>query len=294
MEYPLDSHPYYKVLQGPDATRYVTVAGAIASLFEVVELAGADFGYPDRETYTSGDRYFHPDLRISVHGYGEWDDAHQEFANFLLKNPMVRQHLHSDPKLHEEREAKHFLCRLISQMRIAARMDAVLVGNEFFETAYHIVLRYMDSFFSRQNQIDPGVLTISQEVLAIAGLNFAPADFSELVAVRQSSEITAYATEFREAIGSAHLTNDFAASLKELMREALETHEIRKRAKSILNTTSTVSTTLGAIPMLGTVASLAGLASDFGSRRIDRKKSDWYLIGPRMKEVAIEDYLQTD
>jgi hypothetical protein len=65
-------------------------------------------------------------------------------------------------------------------------------------------------------------------------------------------------------------------------------------ATTAFQTTGSVMNVVGLIPVVGTVASVANIATDVSARLAEAqaKKRRWYLLGPKMSEVALTNILR--
>jgi hypothetical protein len=130
------THPYYRVLYGPESSKLQVRAAALTCLFPNVVLAGADSVLPDQNRYLSDRDYFHPDLRISLSWrQNERAPENRAIARMLLhddlnvKKLLMSQHFLSGDLVLME----HFLCRVALQVRLAVQHNATLIGDEFFQ-----------------------------------------------------------------------------------------------------------------------------------------------------------------
>jgi hypothetical protein len=291
------SHPYYQSLYSFEPEKYAVRAAALASLFENIELASADHGYPDYKTYLVGDSYRHPELRIAMSWQDrEWSKEGEEFAKYANVTRLFGDIFEKHPHFRGNKNAQeHFLCRLIQQIRLAIRKDATIVGNDFFYSVYQIAAPHVKAFIDDSTgQLPEGLaLNLGERTLDIVGLNFSPENFDEFAAVRSSVEISKYATAFREAVVEASSTPNLQSRLIDLMKEAMDSQDVARRAKGVFQTTGSILNVAGFIPIAGTIASVGGVVADAAERGLEKKISlkDWYLIGPKMKDVALKDFL---
>jgi len=292
------SHPYYATLYGPKPEQVLPKAGALVALFQIIELASADHDLPERQRYRTGDSYFHPELRLSVsHKDFEWTGEAKSLAEFCFKSRLVDNLFAGVPLFSGNRGLQHhFLSRLVLQVRLAIRLNALLVGDRFFQSVYRAVGPYIKQFVDDTPGPLPEGLTLelSERTIAVTGLEFAPASFDAFCAIRASKQISEYATSFRDAISKARTSSDLDSGLLHLMKQALDSEEIARRASAALQATGSVLNVVGLIPVAGTVASIGSIATDIAGRAADAKarKHHWYLLGSEMKSVALTDLLR--
>lgn len=289
---------YYQTLYGPHEDHMPVRAAALSCLFPEIVLAPADAQLPDSRSFTSDRIYKHPDLRLSMSwAETEWSEANQEIAKAAATDPRVRETLASLPHIGTDQgKQHHFLCRLVLQNRLASTTAATLIGNTVFQRIFALVAPWIVSITgdSVPASSGPTRLPISEEVLDVVGLNFAPGAIDAFAAIRMSSAITEYATSFREVLTSAASQPDLEQALLKLMKEAMDTSEIADQVASGFATSGSALGLLGFIPFVSTAASVLGVATDVGSRATEKisEKKSWYLIGAKMHEVAVQDLLK--
>ncbi|MFW6854900.1 hypothetical protein ACODYM_26770 [Burkholderia gladioli] len=293
------SHPYYATLYGVAPAKVLRRAGALVALFDRIELASADHALPDRETYAAGDGYFHPDLRLSVsHKDVEWTDESDSLASFCFQTGVLDSTFAQHPFFQSDRNLqRHFLSRLVLQVRLAIRLNALLIGDSFFQDVYRKVSPYIRQFVEDlSGQLPQGlILDLSERTLAVTGLEFAPASFDAFAAIRSSKEIAAYASSFREAIGKSLSAPDLDSALLQLMKQALDSQEVSRRATSAIQTTGSVLNIVGLVPVVGSIASVGSIGADVAGRiaAARERKHNWYLLGAEMKSVALKQLLRS-
>ncbi len=269
------------------------------ALFERIELASADHGLPDASKFFIGDRYYHPELRLSVSHHDSDMELPKEadsLAEFCIRENLLastlgkRAPFKADPYLQ-----RLFVSRLVQQVRLAIKLKALIVGNRFFYSVYRIVGPYIKQFIDdTPGRLPDGlILELNEETLTLTGLEFAPASFDAFVAIRASKEISSYAASFREAIAVARSTNDLQSSLLNLMKTAMDSQEIAKRATGAIQTGGSILNVVGLIPIAGTVASIGSIGADLAGRAAEAKarKYDWYLLGSEMRSLGLKEFL---
>lgn len=293
------SHPYYATLYGTEPDKVLPRAGALVSLFDRIELASADHALPDQHTYFSGDQYYHPDLRLSVsqrYEDNEWTDEATRLTEFCLQTKLLDSTFgqHSFFKGNQFHQ-RHFISRLLQQVRLAIKLNALIVGDTFFHTVYKIISPYIKQFIDDSPGPLPDglILNLDERTLAITGLEFAPASFDAFAAIRTSKDISTYSSEFRNAIGIALSSNDLDKTLLGLMRKALDSQEVTKHVTNAIQTTGSVLNFIGLIPVAGSVASLGCIGADAAGRATEslRRHHNWYLLGSEIKSISLKQLL---
>jgi hypothetical protein len=288
---------YYQNLYGTKPDQVKREATALVALFDTVELAPGDQPLPDARTYSSGDTYFHPQLRISCsQDFHEWPEDTGAFAKYLLTEKKELINVLNKAGMVDDFAKIQFISRLVLQCRIAMRKDAVVIGNGVFEAVYRIVAPCMGA------HIEGWPLELEREqslmlepaLLDTIGLCVPAATFDAFCLIRGCAEITDYAKQFRDAISTASEQEDLEGTLLSLMREAREKDRITQHAVSALQASCSLSGVagafVGALPLGGTVTSLVGLGTDLAARRImDSSKSRrWYTFGSRLQELSLD------
>jgi hypothetical protein len=231
--------------------------------------------------------------------YNEWSDLNQEIAKAVAGNPNVQAVLAELPHLQQEEQRQHhFLCRLILQNRLAKTTGATLIGNAAFQRISTLAAPTIVSATGSERQpteAEAQHLGISERLLDVVGLNFSPANLEVFAAIRESKDITTYATSFREALVSAAASpSELEAKLLQLMKDAMESEDVAKKVSGGLSTAGSVLEVAGLVPVLGAVAGALGISADAAKRVADKRaeRKSWYLLGSKMQEVGIQDSLK--
>jgi hypothetical protein len=289
---------YYGSLYGTEPARMLVMAGALAALFERVELISADHALPDFARCVRDERYTNNDLRISIDlSDDNLRDEVDKLADFMVKQPNICNCFKTYKLFENDQQAQWiFIRRVIRQSRLAIESDALLVAGDLFHEIYSLILPHFSSFIS-----SPAVfmlkglpLVLEDRTFKVMGLNFAPKSYDDFLAIRSSSEIERYAKSFRGAIGAARKSEDFHTEMLNLMCDAMDHLEVSKHVSGALETTCSIASVAALIPGIGTVAALAGLSSDLANREVEAgaSKNEWYLIGSKMSEIAIKAALK--
>jgi hypothetical protein len=190
---------------------------------------------------------------------------------------------------------QHFVTRSLLQIRLAARTESTLLGNRFFQLLYSKLAPYIYqlSFDRPPLQSQPPKVLLSSKLIKASGLAFMPSDLEAFYEIRSSKKIMDYSEDFRAALRESAKFEDCEEKFLELMREAMETEEIATKAASAFQTAGSVSTVLGFFPVIGTAASCVGAWSDATGRASSSRadNASWFLLGPKMQEVAIRSQL---
>ncbi len=287
-------HPYYVALYGPDHHLLTSRATALSVLFDDIEFAGADAALPDYQTAITGRIYEHRDLRIRMSWEdNEWD--YKELSRRLLEFKDVNS-LFSQVSLFkvDEQLREHFLCRTILQLRLAKESNAILIGNTFYNHICERVIKYIGEELQLRSEASKKRWTLEPTTLDAFALSIPSKSIDTFASIRQYREISDYAKGFRNALKSSIENGKDSNALINLMREAMGKDEIRKKVAGAFQAAGSGANIGGLIPFVGTIASGIGITSDIASRALEesRAKHQWYLLGPKIQEVAIKELLK--
>jgi hypothetical protein len=135
---------------------------------------------------------------------------------------------------------------------------------------------------------------LSESSLTIIGLDWQCSSIDDFAAVRQAKKITDLARDFRAALFNAGDGNDIAKRLRGLMRDAMEWGEVAQKVKRGFEVAGYVASAISAVPGIGIGVTLAGYGLAGGQKEAEKReqRDRWYLIGPKMGEVALEALLK--
>ena len=227
--------------------------------------------------------------------HNEWDHENRAIAKVLMESNTIRALLASVPLFASDNFIKeHFLCRSLLQIRLSQLHGGVIIGNTFFNKVYDAIIEQVgEAVFSTPVDNKQGLWTLEERTLDIVGLDFPADSIDSFVAIRQSKEISEYSAEFRSAISSAITTGNVTDSLLQLMKKAMDQDAIRVKAAGGFQVLGSAANVGGLIPFLGSIASGLSIGADVASRAFSRASTNkqWYLLGPKMKEVALKRML---
>jgi len=292
------SHPYYRVLYGNDPHSLSTKAAAVASLYPEISLAPADASLPDHGSYLRDGIYYHPDLRIGSNlGDNEWSDENLAVAAAALSSEGAPAFLNSNPALRGGTNLHtHFLARTSLQIRLAAKTKATLIGDSFFRHAYSFVAPWVRELLGEPTTAGQprSKIAIEERTLDVVGLDFSPADLGAFAAMRASKEIAKYADSFRKAVEDASLHDQLEPRLLGLMAEAMDSGDVAKHVSRGFQTAGSMMTAVGLVPAIAAPASALEAVADVAGRTAAgvAARKDWYLLGAKMKEIAIREALE--
>ncbi|MGC3971453.1 MAG: hypothetical protein QM775_30170 [Pirellulales bacterium] len=289
---------YYEALYTLSPMEQQIRAANIGALFDTILLAPADEYLPDRKSYEKDGVYYHSDLRVKmpVKLWPHGDDLDKlidqmevdPVALNLIEQgslPITQAHLHAVVR------------RIVAQLILASSHRATIVFGDAGMVLANRILEILQNRPSEQlNDLgrDASILHFPEAVMPVIGFDWRCDSVDSFAAVRQSKEITQYSQDFRETIASVEDPLQLRATLLQRMREAMDWEAVAARAKATFETVGTTANIAGLFPVLGTLASLVNVHADMAQRAATRTESNsqWYLLGPKMREVALKDMLE--
>jgi hypothetical protein len=281
-----------------------TAAINLATLYTEIYLGVADEFLPDRESYTAGDMYRHPDLRlnalVSTTRYLQQESPEQRLLSYaVIQNELA-------PLTNDPEEGLLILHRIVDQIRLALSVDAVLIVGDQVASLVRQVFQQIrgDLHLQAPELHDVHRLVVEQSELRAMGLTWQCPDLDEFAAIRMSSEITTYADGFRSALESVQDTPQRLEKMKELMREAMSREAIARRANGAFETVGMVTDIIGAaldsipnemlpgaVPLFNDLVSLGSQMTSGQIKRIEARHK-WYLLGPKIHQLSLQDALK--
>lgn len=294
---PLKGHPYYEALYGenPELTRSNAVN--LASLFDKIILPPADDYLPDSTKSTDGKHYYNSELRLAVTMDWEFSSEARNMADRILDDPTIIRIFSEQPDLPKDpKKARFLLARITEQLKYASDHEAVLIADDSAAGLISAVSRLVRSDIHKANSSPggPAILKFNDKSFKATALSWNCENVDAFRGIRQSNEITQYATGFRKALLTASKSADLESEMRRLMRQAMSYEAISKRTKGAFETTGLLTDIVGFIPVVGNIANVVGLGSSAGSALAERKVNDfqWYLLGPKMHEVDLQRVLR--
>lgn len=195
------------------------------------------------------------------------------------------------------RFAHHHLRRLLYQIASSTSQDIPLVvTDEELELLARIESFITNSQFPSPIAL-PSVRTINAtRVDRFAGgiLKFSPPDFLSLAAVKRDPLVKNYAAHVHKALANGSFTEEGERQLLDALREAYLDSEVARKTGRVFEVEGWALKPLQLVPGLGNVIAAADIVVSLAEKWAEREEEDrrWHLIGARMTEVSIEDYLR--
>lgn len=297
-------------------------AGALAALFERVILSARPVELPDFTKHVKRGWYAHPGLRLDMslqappqfesyvgwmdygdgdgEPYTEWDHLMGRAISLRYDRSIdqgFRAFFRKHRRLFPSESYIDFVINAIVAVNLASENNAILLGDRVFHEFYELLRKCAPedwALFPRDiAATDRRQRIITLDDLNLLSLGFAPANLDAFLAIRASKDIRRYARHWRAAIAEADI-DDVRAKLEAAILDAYERRTIRNYFRVVLESLGSASTWAGAIPLLGTIATLVGMAADLGTRisAAQMKDSEWCLLGSKMMTVASEAQLR--
>lgn len=194
----------------------------------------------------------------------------------------------------EDSVSEHYLCRLLLQLNVGAEATAfIVVGEEDLRILQEIGQFLQDLGVAAPFELpDLSDKLIQAEDFCDGLLNFSPLDIRSLAAVRADVEIQAYGKVIWNLFTETP-SIERERKIIEAMTEAHLRSESGRRAEKIFEVMSWIAKPFHYVPGVDATLSIVEDAKDLGMKWLNRKVIDkeWYLIAPRMQEIAIEEYL---
>lgn len=124
-------------------------------------------------------------------------------------------------------------------------------------------------------------------------LNFSPVDLWSIQRIREDKEIRKYASRIHDILADTPPDKSDHRLTDELIKAHTQTN-LTKKINKVFEIGSWVVKPLQYVPVAGQIVTVANDISDIAKKGINKKSQDhkWHLIGVRMKQISIEDYLQ--
>lgn len=312
------SNSYYASILRPTSQEHIDRSATFMALADQTDLPSIDWsaraqGF-DGEDFEQSLGLHHLDDAADRDSNSETEIS--AFAAILLHYRAFPQRLvRSISKVHWETERKnqsrtsrhgvlsvnmfahHHLCRLLQQVDAAGDHDIPLVVTE--EEVE--ILAKVEAFILNANFPPPILLPSMRKIDAtdidrFAGgvLKFSPPDFLAVAAVRRDPLFRKYAAQVREILGQDGFTPEGESRLIDALREAYLDSEVARKTGRVFEIEGWALKPLQFVPGLGNVVAFADFVVTMGQEwaKREHKSRQWHLIGARMKEVSIEDYLR--
>ena len=299
----------HNLIYGCALEEVIPNAAALAALFETIQFAPSLSSLPEGTTLTmESDPYdgewkplqVNAELRVRMRfmppdGFGVFDEG---LVAVLLERPAIKRILEDipmAPQWKNDAYYKVFLNRMLSQLRTAKDTNGVILcGKRYNALIARSAVELGDYVKSLLPEFDKPVWGLTSDELDVVGLHFGSATLDGFAAVRQSTDICEYAREFRTAVAKSFGTESPQDELTRLMERALKTASIAKATSGAFSAVGSTTNVGGLFPFVGTVSSLVGIGADAAGKYADavEEVSSWYMIGPEMERVALEDRLR--
>ncbi len=310
----VSTHSYYVGLNRYVAKSYFERAATFVALADSTLVPEVDWNYPYRRDYRGSLAELDFGIERDKTEIREWDYDTRKFVGILLKNRVLSSgswlHVSGLSLIHYDAEsrkqltqqspqlrssiAEHYLCRLFLQLNVARHTGAFAVLSE----EDLAILQEVVDFVSSRKLPTPFDLPalegrlIDPDKFGDGILNFDPPDMHALAAVRADSEVIKYKKKVSALLAEAP-NHEREQKLLSALVEAHERSVSGRKAEKVIETAGWVLRPLHYIPGVDAMLAVAEDAKDLGMKWFNRgvSNSEWHLLGVRMKDVAVRDYL---
>ena len=308
------THEYYVGLNRQVSKQYSDRCGTFIAIANEVLVPQIDWNYPIDKKYRGSLTGLDLGIESTESGGREWDQNTQKLVKHLIGNRALSSHSYSyisklslsnypqEPReeitqnltRYEGAVANHYLNRLFLQLRAAREAAGFTILSEDDIQVLEDIGKYC---LSTKLPIpfdipDLQGRLINPDAFCDGILNFSPPDIFSVATVRSDSQIRAYGAK----LGSLLAQNSSGDRERQILKAMVEAHKkssAGERAEKIFEIGSWVVKPLHYVPISGEILSVAEDLKDVAQKWADREisRQQWYLIGVRMADIAIKDYL---
>jgi hypothetical protein len=308
------THPYYAGLNRFVPKSYFERCSSFLVLANTTLIPSIDWNYPYGREYRQGLGDIELGIERDETNIGEWDEDTRKFVKILLRKTALslssQVHIsglslaHYGAEVREEMEgniaelgptvAEHYLCRLFLQLNVACQTGAFLIlGEQDIQMLHEIGMFVKKAKIAAPFELpDLSTQLIDPDRFCDGILNFSPPDVLSVGAVRQDPEIQKYAQKVSNLVSELP-SQEREREMLAAMIEAHERSEAGAKAEKIFEIFSWAVKPLHYVPGIDATLTALEDAKDLGMKWLNRAVVDkeWYLIGARMQDIAIKDYL---
>jgi hypothetical protein len=306
---------YYVGLNRKVDHSYFERCGTFISIADSIKVPGIDWNFAYSAEQQGPLRDLDLGIKNTPAGGREWNDDTRAFVKVILSTPALskdslnyisalkfshydpedRQQLEADLERLTSKVADHYLNRLFLQVKAARESGALLVMSEEDIQILHEVGRYMSSNRS-PTPFDLPDLTgkvIEPNSFCSGLLNFCPRDIMSVGAVKADPGVREYASKIGSLLSTAS-SDRTQDQMLTAMIHAFEKSEAGSKAEKVFEVTSWLVKPLHYVPVVGEILGAVEDIKDVGIKwlRRERANQDWCLLGVRMADIAIKDYLR--
>lgn len=285
------SHPYYKTLFGKRHHSIINETVSLTLLFDKIYLAPSDTYYPGREKFFKGNMYENTELGILTNwdwNVEQWDKE----VEALLVDPIVSSILSKVPK----RSKRQVLWDVINQISISNNFDTAIFAIPSYLKLCQRVNKLFNPTGGELNTISSSNLTEALNItFEISSLKFSIGKLEEFTFLKQSNAVKEYGNSFRKHVTELQDGKLNEIALYEAMLHAMNNDEISDKISGGLGLTSTITSVISLIPVIGTIGGIVGLAADGSARTASAisDKNKWWLLGPEISKQLSKKRIET-
>ena len=247
-------------------------------------------------------------------GGREWDDDTKAFVKLVMKKRMLSSNSHAyistlslshyreedrayitaNLRRYSQSAADHYLNRLFLQLKAAREANAFAIVGEDDIQILHEIGQYVLSKRTPTPFDIPDLQgkLIEPDAFCNGLLNFSPPDIVSVAAVRSDPTIREYGSKIGTLLAQSP-SNEREQNILAAMVEAHKKSEFGAKVENVFEVRSWVVKPLHYVPIVGEIVGAAEDIKDLAMKWVEREVSqrEWYLLGVRMTDIAIKDYL---
>jgi hypothetical protein len=308
------THEYYAGLNRKVPKSYFGRCGTFIAISDEILVPQIDWGYPIKKEYRGELKEVNLGIESTPAGGREWDEGTRAFVKLVMSKkvlssnscsyistlslshyrPEDQAYLTKNLRRYSQFAADHYLNRLFLQLKAAREANAFLIVAEediqiLSEIEKYVSAKRLPTPFEipdlQANLLEP-------DAFCNGLLNFSPPDIFSVAATRSDASVREYASKIGTLLAESS-SNDREQRILAALVEAHRKSKRGAKVKKVFEVGSWVVKPLHYVPIVAEVLSGVEDTKDLAMKWVDRKIShqEWYLLGVRMKDIAIKDYL---
>ncbi len=281
---PKETHPYYKTLYGRAPHTVVDELVSLCLLYDEVYLAPADCPLPDWQTKLKGYRYHNEDLGI----LSDWDwEGDRQNLDDLVKEVMADFQVQDDLRGLPPRSHQQVVHTAIVQLKIRDEFGADLLAGATHVRLCDRITQVVGRKALTAKNTAAELLQGLKTAFETASLRFSIENLDDFMVLRSAKSLREYAVAFRNVIDSLPTGANVEYAIYKAMTEAIHKSDIADQVSGGLNVGASLAGMASLVPIVGTIAGVAGLAAD-GASRFAKRVGDqhkWWTLAPEVSKL---------
>jgi hypothetical protein len=285
------THSYYVTMFGSNHNKIIDETVSLTLLFDEIYLAPVDTHLPDKAKYSTGNNYMNFDLGIYMDW--EWDKEVRtlfDHTDFFLEDPVIQNTLKRVPP-----GAKtQILHEALNQINISNKFNAAIFANHSYLELCQRLNAIIDPSSSLKTQNSAIPSSAINTVYDLASLKFSIDNLDEFIMLRQAHTVKQYSHFFRNYVQELPNGTLNKSVLYKAMLHAINSDETLSKISGGFSLTSTLTSLLTLVPLVGTAVGLAGIGADLSSRIAHSRseKSQWWLMAPEISKLLTKKRIE--